>query len=77
MEFGRDQLWEWVQPCPGQLCVLGHPVGKFRLLHESEIVIKRFMISSSLDALEFSGFKISFSFLVQEGKSGAMLEGLK
>lgn len=35
------------------------------------------MISSSLDALEFSGFKISFSLPAQEGKSGAMLEGLK
>lgn len=70
MEFGRDQPWEWVQSCPGQLCVLGHTVGKFPLLHEGEIVIKRFMLSPSLDALEFSGFKISFSFPGQQWKSG-------
>lgn len=52
-------------------CVsLGIPWGTFPLLHESEIVIKRFTISPSFDALEFSGFKISVSFPIQQGKPG-------
>lgn len=56
-----DEPWDWAQPCPGQLGVLGHTVGKFLLLHEAEIVIKRFKLSPSLDAIEFGSFRIPFN----------------
>lgn len=51
-----------LSPVPGQLRVLGCTVGRFLLLHEGEIIIKRFKLSSSLEAVEFSGFRIPFNF---------------